>query len=458
MVNHKNTILARHGHKILLALLFLGVYVIGAYVQGFYVNTDMNKGDQEDYLSRAIQLKADLNKPMSDGNRMPVYPYLLSFLYTPGMSMQEYFQRGKIFNISLSVILLFVLYPIFRWCLHGPEAKLLLLIIAFTVFMPRAGYVQCELPFYFLTFCAFISYWGFLKKPRWWLAASAGVFAGLGYLTKASALPAVVWFVACFFIFHIAVPAMKNIMKGIDNKFKAPPKQVLRNTIYLAAFVAIFLTTVRPYINVNHKMFGHYFYNVNSTFYIWYDSWDDVVKGTRAHGDRVGWPTMPAEDIPTATKYWQDHTLSQVLGRFAHGFIVVTTNALGGFGYAQYFCIYFIICILAVIKQPEAFVEYIKRDNNYVVVISLVFYFLMYFLLYVFGAAIFKGPRHPLAQYLPAMFAMFYFLSKFGFSHYSQKIGCRFNLREIHIVVFCLLVLDLIFHMPYKLYQVYAGW
>jgi len=78
--------------------------------------------------------------------------------------------------------------------------------------------------------------------------------------------------------------------------------------------------------------------------------------------------------------------------------------------------------------------------------------------LYVFGAVIFKGPRHPLAQYLPAMFAMFYFLSNVGFSHYSKKLCCQFNLREVHIVVFCLLMLDLIFNMPYKLYKVFGGW
>ena len=39
-------------------------------------------------------------------------------------------------------------------------------------------------------------------------------------------------------------------------------------------------------------MFGQYFYNVNSTFYIWYDEWGDAIKGARAHGDRVGLATF----------------------------------------------------------------------------------------------------------------------------------------------------------------------
>ena len=152
--------------KIILTVVFLSIYVIGASVQAFYVNTDMDKADQADYLSRAISLKADLFKNMSDGNRMPLYPYLLSFVYHPGMSMEEYFRRGKIFNIILSILLLFALYLIFRGYLEGPESKVLLLIIGFTVFMPRAGYVQCELLFYFLVFCGFVTVLGLFKEAQ----------------------------------------------------------------------------------------------------------------------------------------------------------------------------------------------------------------------------------------------------------------------------------------------------
>jgi hypothetical protein len=451
--------LARNGKKIFPAfLIFLCIYVLGASVQAFHVNTDMAKADQLDYLSRAISLKTDLYKNIADGNRMPVYLYLLSFLYHPGLPMEEYFQRGKIFNIILSVLLLSILYVIFRIYLDGKESETILLITGFTVFMPRAGYIQCELLFYFLNFCAFMHFWGCLQKPRFWMAVRTGLLAGLGYLTKASVLPAVAWFVVCYFIASIAVPIYKEIVNKINRKLIFGQNHIIKNVLFLGVFILIFLMTVSPYIRMNNKVFGHYFYNVNSTFYIWYDSWDEVVQGTRAHGDRVGWPQMPSEEIPSATKYWQEHNLSQILVRLAHGFITITTNAMVGLGYAQYFCIYLFIGVLAIIKRYEAFDEYLKRDNNLAVAISLVSYFLLYFLLYIFGAAIFKGPRHLLAQYLPALFILFYFLTRFGFSYYSQKIKCQITMREIHIVVFWLLVLDLMFHLPYKLYVVFAGW
>jgi hypothetical protein len=444
--------------KIILTVFFLSMYVIGASVQAFYVNTDMSKADQSDYLSRAISLKTDLYKNMTEGNRMPAYPYLISYLYHPGLSMAGYFQRGKIFNIILSVLLLFPLYIIFKSYLSSLEAQVLLLITAFTVFMPRAGYVQCELLYYFLNFCTFVLFWGSLKKPRLWITASAGLLAGLSYLTKAAMLPAVGWFVVCYFIIHIAGPVFQDVAKKIYQKTNLYRGQVWKNILFLGAFVLIFAVTITPYIRVNKQVFGTYFYNVNSTFYIWYDSWDEVVKGTRAHGDRQGWPQMPAEEIPNAGKYLQEHTVSQVLARLGNGFIIITTNALGGFGYAQYLCIYLFICIYAIMSQYGAFKEYLKHNNNAGMAISLCSYFLGYFLLYGFGGVIFKGPRHPLAQYVPLLFTMFYFLARFGPSYYSQKFKYLFTMREIHFIVINILMLDLAFHIPYKLYQIFLGW
>ena len=252
------------------------------------------------------------------------------------------------------------------------------------------------------------------------IAASGGLLAGLTYLTKSSVLPAVVWFIFVYIIIHIAVPLIKKIVNKSNAKVSLPQNYILKNNIFLLVFIVIFLMTVYPYISVNNKVFGHYFYNVNSTFYIWCDSWEQAKK-TREHGDRVGWPKMPLDEIPSGGKYLQQHSLSQILARLAHGFIVVTGNAIGGFGYAQYLCIYLIVCILAITKQYATFVEYVKRGNNYAILISLTLYFLMYYLLYVFGATIFKAPRHALAQYLPAIFVMSYFLLNFGFKYYSKR-------------------------------------
>ncbi len=416
----------------------------------------MAKADQLDYMGRAFVLKVTHFERITDGNRMPLYPFILSFLYHPDISYGEFFQRGKILSIILSVTLLIALFIIFRIYLNVLESQVLILITAFTLFMPRAGYIQSELLFYFLNFCAFLLFWGCLKTPRLWIAAAAGMLAGLAYLTKSSVLPAVVWFIFFYLIIHIAVPIIKKIVHKINAKISLPQCYILKNIVVLLIFIVIFLLTVYPYISVNKQVFGRYFYNVNSTFYIWCDSWEQAKVG-RDHGDRVGWPKMPLEELPSCGKYLHEHSLSQILGRLASGFVIVVGNAIGGFGYAQYLCIYLLICILAITKQYGAFVEYLRQGNNYLIVISLILYFLLYFLLYTFGATIFKGPRHPLAQYLPAMFLMSYFLFKLEFKYYSQAMSCQFDMRKINIIIISLLVLDLIFHMPYKIFAVFNG-
>ena len=345
-------------------------------------------------MQRAADLKITHYERITDGNRMPLYPFILSFLYHPGISHEEYFRRGQILSTVLSVILLIALFIIFRIYLNALASQVLILITAFTLFMPRAGYIQSELLFYFLNFGAFLLFWGCLKAPRVWIAAAAGLLAGLTYLTKASVIPAVVWFIFFYIIIHIAVPIIKKIVNKINAKMSLPQGHILKNMVILLVFVLIFLLTVYPYISVNKQVFGHYFYNVNSTFYIWCDSWEQAKVG-RDHGDRVGWPKMAPEELPSCGKYWREHSASQILGRLASGLVTVTINALGGFGYAQYLCIYLLIGIMAITKQYGTFVEYLKRGNNYLIVISLFSYFVMYYLLYVFGATNFQGPAPP---------------------------------------------------------------
>ena len=97
----------------------------------------MTKADQMNYMQRAIDLKVTHYQRITDGNRLPLYPFILSFIYHPGLSFGEYFQKGKILNIILSVILLGTLFYIFRIYLNTLQSQALILITAFTLFMPQ---------------------------------------------------------------------------------------------------------------------------------------------------------------------------------------------------------------------------------------------------------------------------------------------------------------------------------
>ena len=98
----------------------------------------------------------------------------------------------------------------------------------------------------------------------------------------------------------------------------------------------LFIVVITPQIVANKRTFGRYFYNVNTTFYIWYDSWEDVKLGTRAHGDREGWPKMAPDQIPSAGKYWREHTAEEIYWRWIVGILKYFILAVTSYGWFRY--------------------------------------------------------------------------------------------------------------------------
>ena len=107
------------------------------------------QGDQAAYLAYAKQIYDGHYTFAGDRNRMPVFPFLLSLLYRPGMSEKEFLTRAQVFNVNLSIVLLLLLWLILRKSFPTLHALALLIITAFGVFLYRAVMVQAEVLFYF---------------------------------------------------------------------------------------------------------------------------------------------------------------------------------------------------------------------------------------------------------------------------------------------------------------------
>jgi hypothetical protein len=172
-----------------LILIIAGLYWYGAAEQLRRVNTSMNSTDQSAYMNYARNLYESNYSYIGGRNRMPVYPLIQSLFYRPGMTAEAFFARGKYVNLVLSLGLLVGLAIIFRKYFSWLHSLNLLLIVAFTVFIFKAGYFQTELLYYFLNFCLFLLIWRFLQRTSWWLAILTVIVAGLTHLTKASILP-----------------------------------------------------------------------------------------------------------------------------------------------------------------------------------------------------------------------------------------------------------------------------
>lgn len=387
------------------AIVLLSLYSCGAIEHAKRVNLDVSRVDQAAYLSYAENLYEANYNYVGGRNRMPVYPIMLSFLYKPNFTEADFFTWGKYFNIALSIALLPAIFWLLRQRFTLIQTLGLWLIITFTVFIFRAAYVQVELLFYFLNFCCFLLLWQMLKQPSWQLALLTGFTLGITHLTKASIAPAI-----AIFGFVFLLKQAYSLYQFFGNSAKDKPidwteyraffgKTILPNLISLILVFSIFLTTVFPYIKTSQRFFGQYFYNVNSTFYIWYDSWEDAKAGTRRFEDGKGYPQMPSEQIPSVRKYLAEHTAQQIFVRFLDGVGRVFATASQSYGYLKYIALYFAAASLLSILNFRTTIRIVRQ--HWSLLLFFLLYFTSYLLLYAWYVPIAGGNRFTLAQFMP---------------------------------------------------------
>ncbi|HEY3177119.1 MAG TPA: hypothetical protein VGK94_15305 [Candidatus Polarisedimenticolia bacterium] len=383
---------------LLLAILlpFGGLYWRGAMSHSRLVNTDRDATDQSAYMNYARKMHDSGYSHVGDRNRMPVYPFLLSLMCRPGLTDEELFERAKVFNVGLSLAILAALWWIIRTVLSAPQAVPLLLVVAFTFFLFKAPYVQSEVLYYFLIFCTFVLMCRYLARPGWRPALAAGTVAALAHLTKASVLPGMILFLGA----ASAKTLFETVRRGRDRDFAGAASGWVNVGLVALSFCAV----LYPYISTSKRVFGRYFYNVNSTFYIWYDTRDEIFKGTRAHGDREAWPRMPPEEIPGMAKYLREHTAGQILERGRQGLLITHRNLVKSFGFYRYLILYagLALFVLAFNLRSAAAVA---RERPFLVLFALC-WLLGYGLIYCWIAPINSGPRLPMQQVLPLAFTL----------------------------------------------------
>ncbi|WP_420643770.1 hypothetical protein [Candidatus Leptofilum sp.] len=412
---------------VLLVTLLFSLYLYGVRQQFLYVNINRFKIDQNAYLEAAKLLKNSNYTDLTDRNRMPLYPFLLSLAYEPDLTDEAFFARGKLFNIGLSLLILPTLFWLFRRYLPLGTAVTLILIHIFTLYIFKAAYAQPELLFYLLSFIGFLLMGHLLHKPTgqktWGTAVLTGILLGLTHLTKASILPGLGIFIGTALlqaVIRLAKDHVRPIFNRQNLQYFATPTLVL----------LFFLLTIWPYIQNSKERFGQYFYNVNSTFYIWYDSWDDVLAGTRAHGDRVGWPDLPPEEIPSAGKYFQEHSIAEVGQRIAKGLLTVLVGMATSYGYLKYLILLFGL-VLGLFLFNRQRIKTILKEFPFLVLFSTGF-FIVYVLLYAWYTPIANGNRLVLALFSPLTFTFTFIIYRLFDKQLVIKLSNN-SKRTVHL-------------------------
>jgi hypothetical protein len=264
----------------------------------------VSKYDENAYLDHVRTILLSENYwYLGDRNRMPIFNYFLSLFYDLNLNELKNYYNLKIANLALTSFLSMLFFLKLN---KKFQNKFIFINFSFFVLViPIFALVHQLLveSIFFISFCLMLVYFDqFYDEPSSQNAIKLGFAGAFCYLLKYTGLT--VFFAISLF----------TVIFGLLNK----------KTIYIKRFIIVFFTffiLVSPYLYENYTNFNnHIFYNVNSEFYFWADSWEEIVDGVRANNDRVGWPTMEDSELPSFEKYVSEHSFSDVYNRFLFGF------------------------------------------------------------------------------------------------------------------------------------------
>lgn len=232
----------------------------------------------------------------------------------------------------------------------------------------------------------------------------------------------------------------------------------LRTATAGLVFVTVFLAILSPYLMTNKRVFGRYFYNVNSTFYVWYDNWAAASTGTILHGDGVGWPDMPVSQLPSLSRYWREHTLSQMSDRLVGGLGNIAVVSYRTYDYLGYLLLYCGLLLTITATRWRLLVSML-HDHAWLSA------FLVVYAAAYLGATAFYFPisgtgtaRFFLAHLLPFFFVLSHVFSRSRMKNVTWSVGqLTFGMPHFHRAILLFLLLDVALRTYPRLMTTYGG-
>jgi len=377
------------------------LYISATVRQKSHLNLSATAGGQYPYLTYARGIaETGLLNHVGDRNRMPLYPALLSIVYDS--DWDRFAQKATWMGITLSVAVLVGIGVLAHVVLPRLPATALTLAVAFGVFLDKASFVQAEHLFYGLFF---LSWWlavGLLKKPGFVRGAATGVTLALSYLTKASALPLLVSLIV-FLVIKIAVPLSRKSVapegEPISEHIRPRTKPLLSAIAVLVCFVIV----VFPYIRENKARFGRYFYNVNSEFFMWCDTWSQAKDFADTYHISSQYPNLPPERIPSPGNYLASHSTGECLVRLGTGLTAMGRMIVRS-SYGYYLLGTLACCLVVAVPRAGRLRE--TQADTWFVVIFCAATLLAYLLAYAWYVQVAYGDRFVRSLIAPAMCAV----------------------------------------------------
>jgi hypothetical protein len=382
-------ILPKHNrplHFVMLMMLVMPLYAYGVRAQ-WHINSNLQRVDQNAYIEYTKGLAEDIHY-LGDRNRMPLYPFLQSLHYQSGEQDRILFEKGKLLNVVLATVLVVMVAGWFWRYLSPSNAIFAILLNTLFVFAYIAPYFQTEVLFLGLFFACFLLMIRLLTQPNVGLGLFTGGLLGLAHLTKAS----VSLLLGAFILTMLCQIVVER-------------HQIPQRLGVVMAVVLMFLGVIYPYIRQSKTHYGSYFYNVNTTFYLWYDSWEEVEQGTKAAGDREHYPDLPADQIPSFRHYIQEHSPIEMIERLLGGIgKTFYLHVFRSYGYAQYILLYVVGLAWVAVRHRRQTQQFILAHRWLALFVAVTFG--VYVAAFGWYLPISTGRRFLLTLWLPALWIM----------------------------------------------------
>ncbi|MGB0716909.1 MAG: hypothetical protein ACPGXK_13585, partial [Phycisphaerae bacterium] len=290
----------------------LAGFLVTAWQQRTAINLSETAGGQYPYLREAARMATEgVTSYLGDRNRNPLYLALLSTVHDESHAV--YFIRATSFAVFTSglwlVLLAFLLWGVLK---QFGATGFMVTATAWLLYLPTASFVQAELLFYLLFLLAYLFSANALMNRSAWTAAMAGVLTGLAWLTKASGLIMLPIVLAGFLVVGLRDVSAKRSLRP----------RLVGGLVFLLAFGAV----TAPLWCANWSHFGSPFYNVNSRFYMWFDSWSEARRFSIQCLPEQSFPVDCEQVLPGPVQYWKTHSVAQIFARLSSGFAAQMTH------------------------------------------------------------------------------------------------------------------------------------
>ncbi len=419
-MNKLDTLIIKLDSRKISKYILISIFTIFFLCSSFLalIFSDYPEFDELAYISHVETIhNSENNWYLGDRNRMPLFNYFLFISYSENLNENIQYRLFQFTNI---VFVLFFSYFYAKKLDSLFNSKIYFYCcVIFTLFIPVISYIHDVVvePLFYITygiFCLYIK--DLLAKPEIYNYIKYGIISSVLYLLKATGFN--------LFVFSIFFIAFIHIFKK-----RKSIKTVVTGSIFS---LLIFSVICSPYLIENYKEFnGHLFYNVNTTFYVWYDSWEEVENGTKLYGDRIGWPNMPEENIPSFNKYLNEHSIDDIINRFFYGFksILIYYSSFDEFTGGISLSIILLFCFYRFTEKSLKFSKNVTNKNdNFSLYISFISLILL-------TGASWYSVIAPIPRFTILIIIPVYFLLFKKFDNLNFNFPNRLRTKELFIIL-----------------------